>query len=165
LRREKAATAIQAAIRGKLQRKRYQKAYRQVAIVQGLWRVKKAKALLEKLKRKAQALSKVVAAKAALEKKVDVRPPLPHYGPPTLMFRCHQEMELRYAVESKMKKKVEKENARIKAEVEELKKTIKDMKILEEKRYVHLATAPHAQHTHTHTHTRTRTHDTRRTDL
>jgi hypothetical protein len=35
--------------------------------------VKKAKALLEKLKRKAQALSKVVAAKAALEKKVDVR--------------------------------------------------------------------------------------------
>jgi uncharacterized pyridoxal phosphate-containing UPF0001 family protein len=74
LRREKAATAIQAAIRGKLQRKRYQKAYRQVAIVQGLWRVKKAKALLEKLKRKAQALSKVVAAKAALEKKVDVRP-------------------------------------------------------------------------------------------
>jgi hypothetical protein len=64
-------------------------------------------------------------------------------------------MELRYAVESKMKKKVEKENARIKAEVEELKKTIKDMKVLEEKRCVHLATAPHA-----HTHTRTHAHDT-----
>jgi hypothetical protein len=45
-------------------------------------------------------------------------------------------MELRYAVESKMKKKVEKENARIKAELEELKKTIKDMKSLEEKRFV-----------------------------
>lgn len=43
-------------------------------------------------------------------------------------------MEIRYAAESNMKKKKEKENARLKVEIEELRRTIGQMRSLEEKR-------------------------------
>jgi len=47
-------------------------------------------------------------------------------------------MEIRYAAERKLKKKLEKENENIKKELQELKKALKDMKALEEKRYPYL---------------------------
>jgi hypothetical protein len=74
-----------------------------------------AKRELAELKKEARQLSTVVAAKAALENKV-------------------QELEWRLSAENKIKKKVEKENAQLRDELDELRRALRDVKLADERR-------------------------------
>jgi hypothetical protein len=74
-----------------------------------------AKRELAELKTEARQLSTVVAAKAALENKM-------------------QELEWRLSAENKMKKKAEKENAKLREELEELRKAMREVKLADERR-------------------------------